>query len=181
MKLGEGPGASFPESLLFSPMPGRFSGQLLNLIPAGGRHLLWGRKQHCLLLVGLENFRWRFPRDQSQCGAKYRDFNVGPAASQIAHNAKPSGSSLLLAFHGATQATLRDLGSGLLSPTEPRLALPTAQCPQLRVVFCLQVLPQGWLSDSQEKAQTDNRDWAKAARSECFLRSGQGSAWHLSR
>lgn len=63
--------------------------------------------------------------------------------------------SLLLAFRGAVQATLRDLGSGLLSPTEPRLALPTAQCPQLRVVFGLQVLPQGWLSDSQEKAQTE--------------------------
>lgn len=92
---------------------------------------------------------------ESQCGAKYTDFDVGPAASQTAHNAKPSGSSLLLAFHGATRTTLRDLGSGLSSPTEPHLALPTAQCPLLCVVFCLQVLPQGWLSDSQEKAQTE--------------------------
>lgn len=92
---------------------------------------------------------------EPQC--KYTDFNVGPAASQIAHNAKPSGSSLLLAFHGATQATLRDLSSGLSSSTEPCRALPTAQCPQLRVVFCLQALPQGWLSDSQEKAQTEQQ------------------------
>lgn len=65
---------------------------------------------------------------------------------------------LLLAFHGPpTQATLRDPGSGLSSSTEPCLALPTAQCPQLRVVFCLQVLPQGLLSDPQEKAQTEQQ------------------------
>lgn len=67
---------------------------------------------------------------------------------------------LLLAFHAPppTQATLRDPGSGLSSSTESCLALPTAQCPQLHVVFCLQVLPQDWLSDSQEKAQTEQQE-----------------------
>lgn len=93
MRLGEGPGTRSPENLLFSPMPKRFSGQktqLLNLIPAGGRHLLWGREQHGLLLVGPE----------PQFGTVVH--GCGPRCLSDSHNAKPSGSSLLLAFHGPT-------------------------------------------------------------------------------
>lgn len=106
---GGGPGASSPEGLLFSPMPNRFFGgektQLPTLISAGGRHLLLGRLQCPLLLVGLENLASSGSRTSLWDCSTWADpscLSVGIATN---HEAPPSS---LATMAPLTPATLRE-------------------------------------------------------------------------